>query len=204
MLAVIVMPRSSEARQKMIESAAILFRERGVRGTSFSDVLEHSGAPRGSVYHHFSGGKRELAEEATRWAGELIVAGAVAALERDDPVHAVEVICRRWIAIVRASDFRAGCTIVAATLEGDREPAVRDAAGEAFSSWEREISRAFRRHGVPAARARSIATLLIASIEGGIVLARAQRSTRPLERVAEELRSTVAFALEDVAASATA
>jgi AcrR family transcriptional regulator len=196
MLAVIVMPRTSDARQKMIESAALLFRERGVHGTSFADVLEHSGAPRGSVYHHFNGGKRELAEEATRWAGELIVAGAVAALERDDPVSAVDHICRRWIAAVRASDFSAGCTIVAATLEGDHEPAVRDAAGEAFSSWEKAISRAFRKHGVPAPRARSIATLLIASIEGGIVLARAQRSTRPLERIAEELHSTVADALE--------
>jgi TetR/AcrR family transcriptional regulator, lmrAB and yxaGH operons repressor len=195
MLVVIVMPRSSDARQRMIESAALLFRERGVHGTSFSDVLEHSGAPRGSVYHHFSGGKRELAEEATRWAGELIVAGAVAALERDDPVSAVDAICSRWIAAVRASDFGAGCTIVAATLEGDREPAVREVAGEAFSSWEREIAKAFREHGVPAARARSIATLLIASIEGGIVLARAQRSTRPLERVAEELHNTVADAV---------
>jgi TetR/AcrR family transcriptional regulator, lmrAB and yxaGH operons repressor len=103
---------------------------------------------------------------------------------------------------VRTSDFGAGCTIVAATLEGDREPAVRAAAGEAFSSWEREISRAFRKHGVPVPRARSIATLLIASIEGGIVLARAQRSTRPLERIAEELRNTVADALAAPAATA--
>src|SRR3712207_8589123 len=51
-----------------------LFRssERGVQGTSFADVLEHSGAPRGSIYHHFGGGKTQLAEEATRWAGEYI------------------------------------------------------------------------------------------------------------------------------------
>src|SRR5207245_307823 len=62
------MPRKSEARQKMIESAALLFRERGIHGTSFADVLAHSGAPRGSVYHHFSGGKTQLAEETIRWA----------------------------------------------------------------------------------------------------------------------------------------
>jgi TetR/AcrR family transcriptional regulator, lmrAB and yxaGH operons repressor len=51
------MPRTSDARQKMIESAAVLFRERGIHGRSFTDVLGHSGAPRGSIYHHFRGGK---------------------------------------------------------------------------------------------------------------------------------------------------
>src|ERR1700721_410215 len=59
----------------MIESAAVLFSERGLQGTSLTDVLTHSGAPRGSVYHHFSGGKPELVEEATRWAGEVTIAG---------------------------------------------------------------------------------------------------------------------------------
>lgn len=73
----------------MVQSAALLFRERGVLGTSFNDVIEHSGAPRGSIYHHFKGGKTQLAEEATRWAGEFIVAGTVAALAEDDPLAAL-------------------------------------------------------------------------------------------------------------------
>src|SRR5437868_12985261 len=99
------MPRTSDAGQKMIESAAVLFRERGVLGTSFSDVVEHSGAPRGSIYHHFQGGKTQLAEEATRWAGEFIVAGAVAALADDDPVRAIEVFREQWTRLLRRSDF---------------------------------------------------------------------------------------------------
>src|SRR4051812_40625090 len=103
------MPRQTDARQKMIESAALLFRQRGIHGTSFSDVLEHSGAPRGSIYHHFRGGKTQLAEEATRWAGEFIVAGAVAALEEDDPVAAIDAFRRQWTALLRRSDFAAGC-----------------------------------------------------------------------------------------------
>src|SRR5918995_78876 len=78
--------RHMAARDRMIESAAVLFRERGVHGTSFSDVLEHSGAPRGSIYHHFPGGKTELAAEAVRWAGDVIVAGTVAALADPDPL----------------------------------------------------------------------------------------------------------------------
>src|SRR3954452_22411206 len=179
----------------MVESAAVLFRERGVQGTSFNDVLEHSGAPRGSIYHHFGGGKTQLAQEATQWAGEFIVAGLTAALAENDPVAALGEFRRRWMRILRRSDFAAGCPVVAATLEGEREPAVRAAAGAAFSAWEDVLARAFRERGLPAARSRSLATLLIAAIEGAILLARAQRTTQPLERVTDELQSLVAGAL---------
>jgi AcrR family transcriptional regulator len=193
------MPRPSDARQKMIESAAVLFRERGVHGTSFADVVQHSGAPRGSIYHHFQGGKAQLAEEATRWAGEFIVAGAVAAVQDDDPAGAIETFRRQWTAILRRSDFRAGCVIVAAALEGDREPPAREAAGQAFAAWEKVLAGALRRRDVPTARAASIATLVISAIEGAIVLARAQRTTRPLERVTAELQGVIAAALAEAA-----
>jgi len=191
------MPRQTDARQKMIESAAVLFRERGVLGTSFADVLEHSGAPRGSIYHHFGGGKTQLAEEATRWAGEFIVAGAVAALRSDDPVAAIDSFRQQWTRILRQSDFNAGCVIVAATLEGEREPRVRQAAGEAFASWQTVLADALRAHGLDARRARSLATLTVAAIEGAIILARAQRTLRPLEAVSNELQAVVADALRE-------
>src|SRR3712207_4481646 len=183
------MPRRSDARQKMIQSAAVLFRERGVHGTSFADVLEHSGAPRGSIYHHFQGGKTQLAEEATRYAGEFIVAGTVAPLADKDPVKAIDTFRKQWTKLLRHSDFAAGCVIVAATLEGAREPTVRDAAGRAFPAWEKVLADALRERNVPRARASSIATVMIAAIEGAIILARAQRTTRPLERVNRELQT---------------
>jgi TetR/AcrR family transcriptional regulator, lmrAB and yxaGH operons repressor len=191
----LAMPRRTDTRQKMIRSAALLIRERGVQGTSFADVLDHSGAPRGSIYHHFGGGKTELAEEAVRWAGDYIVAGTVVALAERDPIDAIALIRRQWSKVLRDSDFRAGCPIVAATLEGQREPTVHAAAAEVFESWEVALADAFRGHGIPAPRARSLATLLVASIEGAIVLARAQRSTRPLERVADEMQGAVELAL---------
>lgn len=179
----------------MIESAALLFRERGVDGTSFSDVLEHSGAPRGSVYHHFAGGKTQLAEETIRWAGDFMIAGTAATLRENDPVAAIGVLRRQWTHVLRSTDYAAGCTIVAGALEGEHEPTVRDAAGAVFREWEDVLAGALRERGVPAARARSLATLLLASIEGAIVLSRAQRSTRPLGRVASELERQVAAAL---------
>jgi len=178
----------------MIRSAAVLFRERGVYGTSLSDVVAHSEAPRGSIYHWFPGGKAQLAEEATRYAGEFIAAGIAAALEQDDPVAAVRAFAALWREILRDSDFSAGCPIVSATLEGDRTPAARDAAGAAFARWQELLADAFRSRGVTPARAESLSTLVVAAVEGAIVLSRAQRSSAPLERVAGELESIVADA----------
>ncbi len=196
------MPRQSDARERMITSAALLFREQGVQGTSFADVLAHSGAPRGSVYHHFGGGKSQLAVETTQWAGEFMAAAIASALEEHDPVEGIRVFVARWIKLVRQSDFEAGCTIVAAALEGAREPAAREAAGRAFAGWERTIARALRRAGVRTARANALATLVIASVEGGVILARAQRSVAPLQRVGRELETVLVAALQDAATTA--
>lgn len=190
------MPRRTDARQRMIESAATLFSERGVQGTSFTDVLAHSGAPRGSLYHHFGGGKTELVEDTTRWAGEFTIAGAVAALERKDPVGAVSSFRRHWSQVLRASDFGGGCPVASAALEGSHEPTARDIAGEVFAEWQTVVADALVRCGVAPARARSIATLWLASLEGAIILCRAERSLRPLARVSEELELVMASALE--------
>lgn len=179
----------------MIVSAALLMRERGVEATSFSAVLAHSGASRGSIYHHFPGGKTQLVEEATRYGGDFIAAGLAAALAEEDPVGAVQRFCQSWRKVLSESDFAAGCPVVAATLEGERTVAAREAAGAAFERWEELLMEAFERHGIAAARATSLATLAIAAIEGAIVVARAQRSSAPLERVTEELEQLTASAL---------
>jgi len=181
----------TDARQRMIRSAALLIRERGVDATSFSDVIEHSGAPRGSIYHHFPGGKAQLVEEATRYAGEFIAAGLAEAIAQDNLAGAVDAFVAFWCAALRDSDFAAGCPVVAATLEGDSAPGARAAAGAAFARWEALVSDMLRHNGLPDERAQSLATLVISAVEGAVVLARAQRSTAPLERVGDELRATL-------------
>jgi AcrR family transcriptional regulator len=177
----------------MIVSAAVLMRERGVEATSFSEVIAHSRAPRGSIYHHFPGGKTELIEAATRYAGEFLAAGIVAALATEDPPRAVRAFADSWIPILRDSDFGAGCPVVAATLEGT--PETRTAAGVAFARWEELLADGLAAHVGDRERARSLATLAIAAIEGGVVLARAERSVAPLERIADELERLIGAAL---------
>src|SRR5450755_2273464 len=67
-------PMGSDSRERMVRSAAALISSRGVSATSFSEVVSDSGAPRGSIYHHFPDGKRQLAAEAIGWTSQRVLA----------------------------------------------------------------------------------------------------------------------------------
>jgi AcrR family transcriptional regulator len=184
-------------RERMIQSALLLMGEHGIEATSFSQVIEHSGAPRGSIYHHFPGGKAQLIEEATRHAGDAVTNLLRAALEREgDPLAAVDSIGRFWRSVLQDSEFAAGCPVLAATLEGDRSPRASAAARDAFQEWQALHAEILQRAGIPAERARSLASIAVSAIEGGIILARAQHSNLPLERVADELHALLRDAVE--------
>ncbi|MCQ0004253.1 TetR/AcrR family transcriptional regulator [Actinomadura madurae] len=127
----------TDSRERMVRSAAFLFRERGYSGTGFRDVIAHSGAPRGSIYHHFPEGKAQLAEEAVRYAGEFLNAGILAATESGDAASAVDAFVGWWRQVLIKSEFRAGCPVVAVTVEcHDDAPQLAAAAAAAFGRWQ--------------------------------------------------------------------
>src|SRR5438477_6546040 len=90
-----IMPwESNDTRDRMVTSAALLLREHGVSGTSFARVLDHSGAPRGSIGHHFPGGKRELVADAVRFAGGAASGAMHHAVSRGDtPAQVFSMVC---------------------------------------------------------------------------------------------------------------
>ena len=185
-------------RERMIQSALVLMGEHGVEATSFSQVIERSGAPRGSIYHHFPGGKEQLITEATRYAGDAVANLMTEAVEQhDDPVAAVDAIIGFWRTVLYDSDFAAGCPVIAATLESDHSPAARDAAREAFERWEQIYTEMLTRAGVREERALSLGSTAISAVEGAVILSRAQHSNGPLERVVEELRKLFHDAIDD-------
>lgn len=186
----------SDSRERMVRSAAYLFRERGFSGTAFSDVIEHSGAPRGSIYHHFPGGKLQLAEEAVRYAGDFLGAGVRSATRDDDPVAAVRAFLGWWRRVLVKSDFRAGCPIVAVTVESQHSAAVMDAAADAFRRWEEALSAGLVSAGAAPERAGRVATLIVGAVEGATILCRARRSPRPLDDIATELEELVGAACD--------
>ncbi len=187
---------AADSRTRMVQSAAMLLRERGLSGTSFRDVIEHSGAPRGSIYHHFPEGKRQLVREAVEMSGGW-VGDAIASLEETgDPVETLHAFLGVWAEILRASDFRAGCPVVAVSVEAnDDEPEVTEAAAQAFRRWTRELADGLHGAGMEEERARRLATLTVAAIEGAVVLCRAERSTAPLDDVGAELEASLRTAL---------
>jgi AcrR family transcriptional regulator len=171
----------------MIHSAALLFAQRGVAGTAMADILEHSEAPRGSVYHYFPDGKEQLAQEATLLAGRREAEQLTEAFATEGIVGAIASFIDRFREGLAATEFAQGCPIAAAAQAGEHTPAARDSAGDVFSSWEKILATALWRQGVPLARAENLACYVLSAIEGAVLLAKAQHSTRPLDRVGLEL-----------------
>src|SRR5438046_8037109 len=114
----------------MIENAATLLAMRGVQGTAFSDVLERSGAPRGSIYHHFPGGKDELVDAAIDLTGTRAIA-ALDAVEGQPPAAVTQAFVNLWRDVLARSSLRAGCAVLAVTVAAD-SPDLLDHAGRIF------------------------------------------------------------------------
>ncbi|SNS36341.1 TetR/AcrR family transcriptional regulator [Rhodococcoides kyotonense] len=184
-------------RDDMLRSAAQLFRERGVEATSLVDVVELAGAPRGSIYHHFPRGKPQLVEEATRTAGVLMGSMISAGLAENGPAVTLRALIDGFRNELTATDFVAGCPVAPAALDGVNAPGAVAAAGEAFGFWEDTIAAALWQHGMDRERARGLATTSIAAVEGALIVAKAQRDTRALDRVEVELLRWVEIELSD-------
>jgi AcrR family transcriptional regulator len=166
-------------------------RERGARATSIDAVLEHSGAPRGSVYHHFPGGREQLLREATDYAGEY-VARRLEEAPADDPLAALDSLIDEYRATLVATDFRAGCPVVAVAVESaDDGPDLRDDVVGAFDRWRGAIAGSLAAAGIAGARADELAMLVVASFEGAVILSRAYRDLAPLENFRREFHRLV-------------
>ena len=186
---------TSDSRNRMIQSAALLFRENGYSGTGFRDVIAHSGAPRGSIYHHFPGGKEQLAADTVEWAGAVIERQIARAAQHGDPIAALRIFVNAWREVLEDSDFRAGCPIVAVAAEADAGSTATAAAAGAFARWQELIARTMVDAGVSRTDARRLATLVVAAIEGAILLCRARRDIRPLRDVHRALETTLRTAI---------
>ena len=174
----------------MVVSAALLIRERGAHATAISDVLEHSGAPRGSAYHYFPGGRTQLLCEAVDFAGEHVASFITAA---EDGVALWDTLIDKYRRQLLDSDFRAGCPVVAVSVEaGDEEDRERMApvverAAAAFDRWSDLIAQRLVADGIAPDRAEELAVLATSALEGAILLARVRRDLTPLDLVHRQL-----------------
>lgn len=192
-----VSPRKSDSRERMVLSAAELLREYGAAATSIDRVLAHSGAPRGSVYHHFPGGRAQLIDEAVALAGDFIAGLIDAATRAGDPVKAVDAFFELWRDRLVQSDFRAGCPIVAVAVEtNDDAPHLARSAAAVFARWQEALAALFEQHGLPEQRGKRLAAFIVAAVEGSVIMCRAERSTAALEAAAAEIHDLLIHALQ--------
>ena len=178
---------TTDSRSKMVRSAARLIRTQGMSGTSFSDVLADSGAPRGSIYHHFPEGKEQLAGDAIRWTAGW-------ALERQRACQATTaagvLACffDLWRPIVLESKATEGCVVAGVAIDATAgQPDLIGLVRETFRSWIDLLTAQMEAVGVPVHRAHPIAVATLAGMEGALILCRAEGDIGPLEIVATEL-----------------
>lgn len=173
-------------RQKMVEGATQVLSRRGLHATAFSEVLALTGTSRGSIYHHFPGGKAELI-------------GAVLedfSIRLDDQLQALhgqpaEVVVSEALTLWRSrllrDDCDSGCPVAAVVVAADSTRLQQDCR-RAFEQWTGTLAAALKAGGFPAARAGSFAALLMAGMQGAMLLARASGEIAPFDAVAEQLR----------------
>jgi AcrR family transcriptional regulator len=173
----------------MVAGAVKLLAQRGLQATSFSSVLAETSTPRGSIYHHFPGGKEELVAAAI----DATQAHALHLIDKDLGAPAVEVaksFLAAWRALLTYTDFAAGCALVAVTVAAETE-GLRLRAAEAFRAWQQKLGDALHAGGLSAEDAAAAATLLLAASEGAVVICRAEQDIRPFEVVAAQLMEHV-------------
>ena len=176
---------ADDPKQRMITSAMYLLATRGLQGTSIADVLEHSGAPRGSVYHHFPGGKTDLVIAAIEEAS----ARALAFVEKKAGAPAEEIAARFlqiWRDILQQSNLEAGCSVLAVAIAAD-VPQLRDSAAGVFRAWRSRLTVLLRKGGLRQSDAKRFAATLIAAAEGAVAVSRAEKSLEPFELTAAML-----------------
>ncbi|MFD4676133.1 TetR/AcrR family transcriptional regulator [Lentzea sp. NPDC058450] len=181
-------PGKRSTKQRMLDSAVLLLRERGAAGVTVDAVLAHSGAPRGSVYHHFPGGRNEMVLGAVRLAGDYI-SGVVAESAAEGDVRVMlERLVAFWKRSLTKTDYRAGCPAAAMAMDSrDIVPEAADVVREIFVRWQDGIAEALAANGFAVVRAQRLATVVVSAVEGAIILCRAQRDLGPLDDVLAEI-----------------
>ena len=180
---------AQDVRERMIKGAVRLLARHGLQATSFSEVLELTGAPRGSIYHHFPGGKDELISAAVERAGYH----TLKAFNERDLASAEEitaVFLGLWRELLVRSQFTAGCAVLAVTVATD-SPDLLNETGAVFRAWRGRLAELLEEGGLTAKEAAQFAATLVAASEGAVALSRAEQSFEPFDLVTGQLLDQV-------------
>lgn len=181
------MARAALHKENLVRTAMRLFRRQGYASTGLQQIVAESGAPKGSLYHYFPSGKEALGEAALTLAGGMMhemLAGL--AVRHTSPKRFLRAYCEVMAGWMEESGFRSGCPVATTLLEtAPDSPAITAAGQRAIDGWIDVVAGVLGRDGMPPREAKARAQLVIAAMEGALLLSRIRRSTRPILDVAK-------------------
>lgn len=172
--------RTRTHRERLVEASADLIQKKGYHSTGLAEILTASGAPRGSLYHYFPGGKEDLVCEAIAFAAADVARTlAVAAQGARTPAAALHKIADHFAGVLSTSNFEKGCPVATITLElAGENTRIQEACAAAYAGWQAGIEAMLARAGI--ANAKPLAETLLMTLEGALLLSRAQHNCAPL------------------------
>jgi TetR/AcrR family transcriptional repressor of lmrAB and yxaGH operons len=178
---------AAKHKDHLVRTAMRLFRRQGYASTGLQQIVAESGAPKGSLYHYFPGGKEALGEAAIALAGGMIreMLSDLAARHRE-PKAFLRAYCKVMARWMEASGFHSGCPIATTLLEtAPQSPTITAVGQHAIDEWIDVVAGVLSKGGVERHETRSRAQLIIAAMEGALILSRIRLSTRPILDVAK-------------------
>ena len=188
-------------RERLVTSMAKALQRRGLHGVGLNEILAQAKAPKGVLYHHFPGGKAELAVAAIQAISAQVINGLAHVMSsKADPVQAL----RTWLVgarkLLELSAFESGCPLATVALESTAEDTtIRSALADAFAAIRKQLAATLTRAGVPAAHAKPLSTLIVAAYEGALLQARVAGSSKPMIDTADVLLGLVQTELDAAA-----
>jgi TetR/AcrR family transcriptional repressor of lmrAB and yxaGH operons len=185
---------ASDTRDRLVRTTSRLLRKQGYGATGLNQVMAEAQAPKGSMYFHFPGGKEELAAAAVDHFAERVMRRMEKGLAESATVsEAVAGFFDGYIEHFQRTDFSEGCAVATVVLDAAaNHEALAAATGRALRGWVDRFAEALEAEGRSPAEAHRLATLIIAAIEGTIVIGKGERSTEPLVAVQALLRDLLA------------
>ena len=183
------------ARDRMVRSAATLVRERGVHGVGLRQIVTHADGPRGSLQRYFPGGKTQLITEALHLVGAEILRDTEAALKDATTLaDAIDAILAPWRKVLLESDFTMGCPMAATVIDASGDDRLREEARVLLEQWRASVQITLVAFGTCESTAHDDAAVLLAALEGALILARANQTTEPLDTVQRFFTTSLAQA----------
>ena len=197
------LPKTAESadppstRDRLIAAMLNALRRKGYHGVGLNELLAEAGAPKGVLYHHFPGGKSELAVAAIQTVENQMTVGLQKMLKRYvNPADAMQAWMVSAQKLLVGSGFEQGCPLASIALESTPDDtAIRSALADGFSSIRTKLADALQSAGIAPARSANLAALMVSAYEGALLQARVAGQVQAMQNTTEALVDLIRLSL---------